>query len=191
MPAEALWRVSAARSILAHVRNSGLGAPDPGAGYKLATPLAVNIPLILRVIRWGMAKTLATTVHHIKDLRFVAESGANQRVMIDNEKHARTGMSPMELLLSATATCAAMDVQNMIKKRKLNISSYRVDIVGERPEGVPSPFTHITAKHVFDVPGLDRRTAERFVNLATTKYCSVGLSLKADISWEVELLHEQ
>lgn len=136
-----------------------------------------------------MAKTLSTTVHHIKGLRFVAESPAQQRVMIDNESHARTGMSPMELLLSATATCAAMDVQNMIAKRRLEIVSYRVDIVGERPEGVPAPFTHITAKHVFNVPGLDRRTAERFVNLATTKYCSVGLSLQADISWEVQLDH--
>ena len=138
-----------------------------------------------------MAKTLSTTVHHIKDLRFVAESPTHQRVMIDNEQHARTGMSPMELVLSATATCAAMDVQNMIKKRKLAINAYRVDIVGERTEGTPSPFTHITAKHVFDVPGLDRRTAERFVNLATTKYCAVGLSLKAEITWEVELTHEE
>lgn len=138
-----------------------------------------------------MPKTLTTTVHHIKGLRFVAESPTQQRVMIDNEKHARTGMSPMELLLSATATCAAMDVTNMIGKRKLDIEQYRVEIVGERPDAVPAPFTRMRVKHVFNVPGLDRRAAERFVNLATEKYCSVGLSLKADFVTEVVLEHEE
>jgi len=45
----------------------------------------------------------------------------------------------------------------------------------------------LKARHVFNVPGLDRPTAERFVQLATEKYCSVGLSLKASIDYEVEL----
>jgi uncharacterized OsmC-like protein len=43
---------------------------------------------------------------------------------------------------------------------------------------------------VFDVPGLDRKTAERFVDLATNKYCSVASSLKATVTFEVVLEHE-
>lgn len=97
----------------------------------------------------------------------------------------------MELLLSATGTCAAMDVQSMLQKRKLEIITYRVELVGDRPDAVPSPFTHIHARHIFNVPGLDERTAQRFVDLATEKYCSVGLSLKAAFSTEVVLEHEQ
>lgn len=137
-----------------------------------------------------MPKTLTSTVHHLVGLRFVGETPEGQRVMIDNEKHARTGMSPMQLLLNATAACAAMDVVVMLGKRKLPINEYRIEMVGERPDAVPAPFERIVAKHVLNVPGLDLATAERFVQLATDKYCSVGLSLKAEIVCEVELVGE-
>jgi putative redox protein len=110
--------------------------------------------------------------------------------MIDNEKHARTGMSPMQLLLNATAACTAMDVVIMIGKRKLTVNGYRIEMTGERADGTPSPYEKITARHVFDVPGLDAATAQRFVQLATEKYCSVGLSLKAPIEFEVVLENE-
>ncbi|MBW7915862.1 MAG: OsmC family protein [Trueperaceae bacterium] len=134
-----------------------------------------------------MPKTLTSTVHHLVDLRFVGETPEGQRVMIDNERRARTGMSPMQLLLNATAACAAMDVVVMLGKRKLTVNAYRVEITGERPDANPAPFERLKARHVFNVPGLDRPTAERFVQLATEKYCSVGLSLKASIDYEVEL----
>lgn len=137
-----------------------------------------------------MPKTLTTTVHHLKDLRFVAESPEGQRAMIDNEKRARTGMSPMQLLLSATAACAAMDLVVMLRKRRLDIADYRVEIVGERPDEVPSPFTRVTARHILNVPGLDEATANRFVEMATHKYCSVGASLNAELDYEVVLEHD-
>lgn len=138
-----------------------------------------------------MAKLLTSTVHHLVGLRFVGETPEGQRVMIDNEKHARTGMSPMQLLLNATAACAAMDVVIMLGKRKLTINAYRIEMQGERPDATPAPYERILARHVFDVPGLDAVTAQRFVQLATDKYCSVGLSLRAPIEYEVVLEHEQ
>lgn len=135
-----------------------------------------------------MARTMTTTVTNLGGLRFVGETADGQRTMIDNEKVARTGMSPMQLVLNAVAACAAMDVSVMLTKRKLDVSSYRVDVIGERPDEHPAPFTRIVTRHVFDVPGLDREMAERFVDLATNKYCSVGASLKAHVDWEVEML---
>lgn len=137
-----------------------------------------------------MARTTTTTLHHLVGLRFVGVTPGGQRVMIDNEKEARTGMGPMELLLNALAGCAAMDVVVMLGKRKLTANEYRIEMVGERADATPSPYTRITAKHVFDVPGLDEDTARRFVGLAMHKYCSVGASLNAEIDFDVELLHE-
>src|SRR5690606_10895016 len=135
-----------------------------------------------------MARTMTTTVTNLGGLRFVGETPDGQRTMIDNEKVARTGMSPMQLVLNAVAACAAMDVSVMLRKRKLPVHSYRIEVIGERPEEHPSPFSRIVARHVFDVPGLEREMAERFVDLATNKYCSVGASLNATVDWEVALL---
>lgn len=135
-----------------------------------------------------MARIMTTTVTNLGGLRFIGETPDGQRTMIDNEKVARTGMSPMQLVLNAVAACAAMDVSVMLSKRKLEVGSYRIEVTGERPDEHPGPFTKIVARHVFDVPGLDREMAERFVDLATNKYCSVGASLNAHVDWEVELL---
>src|SRR5690606_9571069 len=137
-----------------------------------------------------MAKTNSATLHNLGGLRFVGESPDGQRVMIDNEKVARTGMSPMQLVLNALGACAGMDVSHMLSKRRLQVNSYTIELEGERPDDVPSPFVRIKARHVFDVPGLAREQAERLVDLAMNKYCSVGASLKADLEFEVVLLHE-
>jgi putative redox protein len=137
-----------------------------------------------------MARTTETTVHHLVDKRFVGVTPDGMRVMIDGEREAKTGMSPMQLLLNATGACAAYDVVEMLRKKRLEIRGYTIELEGERAEGTPSGFTRIRALHRFDVPGLDERTARRFAGLGMTKYCSVSASLKADIEVEVELLHE-
>jgi putative redox protein len=133
--------------------------------------------------------TKTTTVHHLVGKRFVGVTPEGQRVMIDGESHAQTGMRPMELLLNAVGACAAYDIVEMLAKRRLSIESYRIELEGDRHEGTPAYYTHIRARHIFNVPGLDEKTARRFVELGMTKYCSVAASLKADISFEVVLEH--
>lgn len=136
-----------------------------------------------------MAKTNHATVHHIIGRRFLAGTPDGQRFMIDGEEHAKTGMNPMEVLLNAFGTCSAFDVVEMIRKRRLELLSYRIELTGERHDGTPAYFTLIRAKHVIDAPGLAQEMADRFVDLATNKYCSVAGSLNAEISYEVELVH--
>ncbi len=131
--------------------------------------------------------TKTTTVHHLVGKRFVGVTPDHQRVMIDGEKEAKTGMNPMELVLNALGACAAFDIVEMLKKRRLEVRGYRVELTGERPDAVPAPYTHVHAKHFFDVPGLDEKTATRFVDLGMNKYCSVASSLNAEISFEVVL----
>ena len=131
--------------------------------------------------------TKTTTVHHLVGKRFVGVTPEGQRVMIDGESQAQTGMRPMELLLNAVGACAAYDIVEMLGKRRLDVRGYRIELSGERPDAVPAPYTHIHAKHFFNVPGLDEKTATRFVDLGMNKYCSVASSLKAEVSFEVIL----
>ncbi|UCH27750.1 MAG: OsmC family protein [Trueperaceae bacterium] len=138
-----------------------------------------------------MAKTHSTTVHHILDKRFVGITSNGHRVMIDAEPEHPTGMRPMQLLLNALGACSAFDIVEMLRKRRLIVQGYRVELEGERSESLPSCYTTIHAKHFIDAPGLDQRNADRFVELAMTKYCSVAASLTAEISFEVVLEHEQ
>lgn len=136
-----------------------------------------------------MPRTMTTTLHNLTGKRFVGITPDEQRVMIDGEADVKTGMSPMQLVLNAVGACAAYDIVEMLRKRKLAVRAYRIELTGDRAEATPSPFTRILARHVFDVPGLDERTATRFVELATTKYCSVASSLKAEMVFEIVLEH--
>lgn len=138
-----------------------------------------------------MAKTQRAVVHQLVGKRFVGIDSDGLRVMIDGEETARTGMRPMQLVLNAVGACAGYDIVEMVRKRRLELRSYRIELEGERAEGTPSYYTRIKARHIFDAPGLDRITAERFVDLGMNKYCSVASSLKAEMEFEVVLEHEE
>ncbi len=133
--------------------------------------------------------TKQTTIFHLEGKRFLGRTPDGQQVMIDGEDYAKTGMNPMEVLLNAFGACSAFDVVEMIRKRRLELHSYRIDVEGDRAAGMPAYFTDIRATHVIDAPGLKQEMAERFVDLATNKYCSVASSLKADITFTVVLEH--
>ena len=133
------------------------------------------------------AKTNTTTVYHLGEQRFAGQTPDHQQVIIDVASEPKIGMNPMGLVLNAVGACAAVDIVEMIKKRRLEIRGYRIELSGERFDGIPAYFTHIHALHIFDVPGLDEKTATRFVDLGMNKYCSVASSLNAELSFEVKL----
>jgi putative redox protein len=128
-----------------------------------------------------------TTLHHLVGKRFVGITPDEMRVVIDGEAEHKAGMGPMQLVLNALAGCAAFDVVEMISKRRLEVRSYRVEASGERRDTPPRSFVRVHTRHVLDVPGLERAMAERFVELAVTKYCSVASSLTAEHTFEVVL----
>ncbi|MDH3293171.1 MAG: OsmC family protein [Acidimicrobiia bacterium] len=136
----------------------------------------------------GVTKT--TTIFHLDGKRFLGRTPDGQQLMIDGESYAKTGMNPMEVLLNALGACSAFDVVGMIRKRRLDLVAYRVELEGDRAHGTPSPYTEIRAVHYINAPGLKQVMAERFVDLATNKYCSVASSLTADIGFTVVLEHQ-
>jgi uncharacterized OsmC-like protein len=50
------------------------------------------------------------------------------------------GFRPMEILAGSLAACASIDVLNILKKQRLEIRHYRVEINANRKDAIPSPF---------------------------------------------------
>jgi putative redox protein len=99
------------------------------------------------------------------------------------------GMRPMEVLLSALASCAAMDVVHILRKQRQGLEQLTISSEGTRIDGNPSPYETITM--VFEAKGaVDDHKLQRAVQLAVEKYCSVGASLdpKIQVKWEARLL---
>ena len=102
-----------------------------------------------------------------------------------------TGQGPVDAVLSALASCAAMDVVGILAKRRTPVRSLTVDVAGERWTGVPRRLVRITLDFHIAGAGIDREHAGRAIDLALNKYCSVRDSLAKDIPIDWTLTLEQ
>ncbi|MEP0984055.1 OsmC family protein [Ekhidna sp.] len=117
------------------------------------------------------------------------ENGNNAEVDMrpaDQKKH----QSPTELLLSAVGACAAVEIVSMVKKRRKTFRDLKAEISGERRDEHPRGFTKIHLKYTIFSPDLTEEEAERIVDLATTKYCSVAGSLSAEQTHSFEIVRD-
>jgi putative redox protein len=100
-----------------------------------------------------------------------------------------SGQSPPEALLTALASCAAIDVVDILAKRRTPVETLTIDVTGDRVDAVPRRFRHITLAFRITGGGIERDQAERAIDLSVTKYCSVRDSLREDIGidWTLDL----
>jgi len=100
-----------------------------------------------------------------------------------------TGQSMVDAVLSALAGCTAVDVVDILAKRRTPAEALEVDVTGERFAGVPGRLVRIHLAYRMRGAGVDRAHAERAIELAITKYCSVRDSLDPAIpvEWSLEL----
>jgi putative redox protein len=88
------------------------------------------------------------------------------------------GMRPMQMLLAALGGCSSIDVVNILKKQKQDLKDIQVTITGEREkDAIPSLYTEVHA-HFKLFGKLDKDKAEKAVDLAVDKYCSVAKTLE-------------
>jgi len=103
-----------------------------------------------------------------------------------------TAPSPVDALLGALGSCTAYDVVEILAKRRTPVESLEVEVVAKRVETVPRHLEHVTLNYRISGAGIERVHAERAVELAITKYCSVRSSLRPDVpvEWTIELTSE-
>ena len=109
-----------------------------------------------------------------------AESGLGFSMDAYPEDGLGTGVTPMEALLGSLAACGAMDVISILEKKRQVVTSYRIEVEGERvPPGTwPRPYVSITVRHILTGVDLDAAAVERSVQLSDEKYCSVLATLR-------------
>ena len=109
------------------------------------------------------------------------ESGRPDAPTTVFDGHARAGQSPVDALLSALAACSGIDVVDILAKRRTPVSRVEIDIVAMRREEPPRRLTRLDVEYHVDGEGIEVEHAERAVDLAFGKYCSVSASLAGDI----------
>lgn len=121
---------------------------------------------------------------------FEARAGEH-RVSVDAlpPLDSNRGMAPKELLLSALASCTAMDVVALLKKHKQKLERFRVEAEGTPSEG-GHPKRFVRADLTFDVTGeVDRAVLLESVQASQSMYCGISamLSRAFPIAYQVVL----
>jgi putative redox protein len=115
-------------------------------------------------------------------LRFDATSGKTT-VVVDGD--SSVGPSPVQLLVIGLAGCMAMDVLEIVRRGRHDVTGFRARLSGTRAAVPPRRFTAIQLR--FDVYGdVPANAVERAVALSRDKYCSVWHSLRQDIEFSTE-----
>jgi len=121
------------------------------------------------------------SMSYLDDEKYSIKNISGNELVVDMyEKGKKENLSPMELLLSAVTTCAAVEVVSMIKKRRRDFKDIKAETSGVRAETHPMYYKKISVKYIIYSNDLKDNEADRFISLALTKYCSVGSSIRKD-----------
>lgn len=127
-----------------------------------------------------------------QDYLFKVANSNGHSVLLDNKSKKEgevAGISPMELLLMGLAGFSSTDVVSILNKQKLNPTSLKMEVEGERNETeIPSLFNKINVKVIVDGE-ISPKKIRRAVQLSFDKYCSVSKTLEhtAEINYLIFL----
>jgi putative redox protein len=103
------------------------------------------------------------------------------------------GPQPHSLLLVALASCTAMDVISILRKKRQQVSGLTVEVQGSRADQHPKVYTQIEVLYRVRGNNVSPQAVERSIELSKTRYCPVmaTLSKAAEVSTRYEIEEEK
>jgi putative redox protein len=117
------------------------------------------------------------TLHFADNEFFIGITPSGHAQVIETNSARSAAASPMELLLLALGGCTGVDVISILKKKRQQVTDYRIEVSGERREEFPKRFTKFMVKHIVRGHNVTEQAVARAIELSETKYCSVAATL--------------
>lgn len=127
-------------------------------------------------------------VKHIKGVTFMGKADSNHWVSMDGPEEfggSNAGTRPKELLLLALGGCTGSDVAVILKKKKINVDGFEINLTADMQETHPQVYTKINVEYVFYGNNIPKEAVERAIELSQKTYCSVTAMLQK----AVEITH--
>lgn len=109
---------------------------------------------------------------------FFALSPSGHAVAIDADRDRNAAPSPMELLLLALGSCTGVDVVSILRKKRQEVTGYRVEVRGQRREDHPRSYKRMEVHHIVTGRNISERSVAQAIELSEQKYCSVAATLR-------------
>ena len=137
--------------------------------------------------------TYKATVHYAGDEFFIGTTPSGHAQAIDVKADRRAAPSPVEMLLVSVAGCTAADVISILLKKRQDVTSYNVEVVGERVDEHPRKFVKFHIHHIVHGRRVSEKAVADAIELSDTKYCSVAATVRptAQISTSYEIIETE
>ena len=135
--------------------------------------------------------TTKITVAWQGDRGFIATNESGDQVGIKAPNPTGQGMSPGQLLLAALGGCMGITTIGVLEKKRQQVTAMEIDIIGEQMAEWPKSYTNIHMIYKITGTDINQKAAERAVELAETRYCTVSASLAPPITSEIVIVQEE
>ena len=131
--------------------------------------------------------TETSPTHHWKEISATWDGGDTYLAYNKAGGTVRTGRStlenpvvgPMEMLLVGLAGCAALDVIDILQKKRQTPTGFKINVRGgQRTDVYPKIYTEFHIEFLLWGDDLQAVDVERAIQLSIEKYCSVGGTLQ-------------
>ena len=132
------------------------------------------------------------TVRFVSDDLFLGITPSGHALPLDTDSQRSSAPSPIELLLVALGACTATDVASILAKKRQHVTSYTVEVSGQRREEYPRSYTSMKVHHILTGRSISPKAVADAVELSDTKYCSVAATLRpaVEIQSSFEIIEE-
>ncbi|WP_298340965.1 OsmC family protein [uncultured Algibacter sp.] len=120
--------------------------------------------------------TNKVTTKWLGNMRFESTNPSGHNLFIDagEENGGKSeGYRPKALMLSGLAGCSGLDVAALIKKMKLDVDDFNIEVEANLTEEHPKYYDKVAMHFHFYGSHLNEKKLQRAVDLSIEKYCGV------------------
>jgi putative redox protein len=131
------------------------------------------------------------TVKWIDGKKFIGIDSTNHSVVLSTPDEG-LGIKPSELLLIALASCSAVDVVEILAKKRMTLTHLEISSSAEQDQDPPWTFRKINLHYKIGGMNLTEKAVAQAIQLSEEKYCSVAATIRAtaQIITDFEILAE-
>jgi putative redox protein len=132
-----------------------------------------------------------TTVKWLEGKQFIGID-STQHSMVLSTPDDGVGVKPSDLLLIAVATCCAVDVVEILTKKRMPLTHLEISTSSEQDPNPPWTFRKIHLHFRVSGTNLTEKAVAQAIELSEGKYCSVAATVRATapVTTDFEILKE-
>jgi putative redox protein len=132
-----------------------------------------------------------TTVKWIEGKQFIGIDSTKHSVVLSTPDEG-IGVKPSDLLLIAVAACCAVDVVEILVKKRMPITHMEISTSGEQDSNPPWTFRKIHMHFQVAGKNLTEKAVAQAIELSEEKYCSVAATVRltAQVTTDFEILEK-